>query len=185
MLPTLRCGDALHLGASAFEQAMYAGVTCGHCAIASRQGYTTHHLSLDLQVMKPLLAPLSDRRAHRQYIPASVSNIDTTTASHSCCCCCCGLQVIPGNETKVAEMLNSLAMQGARVVAGRADNLHVSGHAYQVGGLVTVYAPHRSCSTTSRQRCSSQLFADFADVIAPYPPPHSPTHAPPLTPPPP
>jgi mRNA degradation ribonuclease J1/J2 len=29
-------------------------------------------------------------------------------------------------------MLNSLALQGARVVAGRADNLHVSGHAYQV-----------------------------------------------------
>eukprot|EP00878_Enallax_costatus_P031645 GHUV01034615.1.p1 GENE.GHUV01034615.1~~GHUV01034615.1.p1 ORF type:complete len:136 (+),score=36.73 GHUV01034615.1:1627-2034(+) len=28
-------------------------------------------------------------------------------------------------------MLNSLAMQGARVVAGRSDNLHVSGHAYQ------------------------------------------------------
>lgn len=42
------------------------------------------------------------------------------------------VQVIPGNETKVAEMLNSLAMQGARVMAGRADNLHVSGHAYQV-----------------------------------------------------
>jgi hypothetical protein len=29
-------------------------------------------------------------------------------------------------------MLNALAMQGARVMAGRADNLHVSGHAYQV-----------------------------------------------------
>ncbi|WIA08050.1 hypothetical protein OEZ85_007517 [Tetradesmus obliquus] len=40
-------------------------------------------------------------------------------------------KVIPGNETKVSEMLNSLALQGARVVAGRADNLHVSGHAYQ------------------------------------------------------
>eukprot|EP00878_Enallax_costatus_P013793 GHUV01014426.1.p1 GENE.GHUV01014426.1~~GHUV01014426.1.p1 ORF type:complete len:673 (+),score=175.36 GHUV01014426.1:298-2019(+) len=40
-------------------------------------------------------------------------------------------KVIPGNETKVAQMLNSLAMQGARVVAGRSDNLHVSGHAYQ------------------------------------------------------
>jgi mRNA degradation ribonuclease J1/J2 len=46
------------------------------------------------------------------------------------------LQVIPGNETKVAEMLNSLAMQGARVMAGRADNLHVSGHAYQVRPLL-------------------------------------------------
>lgn len=54
---------------------------------------------------------------------------------------CCGndlptVQVIPGNETKVAEMLNSLAMQGARVMAGRADNLHVSGHAYQVRPLL-------------------------------------------------
>ncbi|MEW5301692.1 MAG: hypothetical protein WDW36_004535 [Sanguina aurantia] len=40
-------------------------------------------------------------------------------------------KVIPGNEGRVTKMLNSLAMQGARVVAGRADNLHVSGHAYQ------------------------------------------------------
>jgi mRNA degradation ribonuclease J1/J2 len=35
-------------------------------------------------------------------------------------------------------MLNSLAMQGARVVAGRSDNLHVSGHAYQVGWHLAV-----------------------------------------------
>eukprot|EP00879_Flechtneria_rotunda_P017604 GHRR01018454.1.p1 GENE.GHRR01018454.1~~GHRR01018454.1.p1 ORF type:complete len:532 (+),score=154.50 GHRR01018454.1:191-1786(+) len=40
-------------------------------------------------------------------------------------------KVIPGNETQVSQMLNSLALQGARVVASRSDNLHVSGHAYQ------------------------------------------------------
>ena len=31
----------------------------------------------------------------------------------------------------MSKMLNSIAMQGARVVQGRADNLHTSGHAYQ------------------------------------------------------
>lgn len=56
--------------------------------------------------------------------------------SETCCWNDLPAQVIPGNETKVAEMLNSLAMQGARVMAGRADNLHVSGHAYQVRPLL-------------------------------------------------
>ncbi len=62
------------------------------------------------------------------------------TASHgipcvmctACVSCVLPSQVIPGNEAKVAEMLNSLALRGARVMASRADNLHVSGHAYQV-----------------------------------------------------
>lgn len=43
------------------------------------------------------------------------------------------LQVIPGNETQVSGMLNSLALLGAHVVQGRGENLHTSGHAYQVG----------------------------------------------------
>jgi hypothetical protein len=42
------------------------------------------------------------------------------------------LQVIPGNETQVSGMLNSLALLGAHVVQGRGENLHTSGHAYQV-----------------------------------------------------
>lgn len=40
-------------------------------------------------------------------------------------------KVIPGNETQVVRMLNSLAGTGATVVQGRNENLHVSGHAYQ------------------------------------------------------
>ena len=40
-------------------------------------------------------------------------------------------KVIPGNETRVVRMLNSIAAQGATVVQGRNDDLHVSGHAYQ------------------------------------------------------
>jgi len=40
-------------------------------------------------------------------------------------------KVIPGNEPRVARMLNSLAAQGARVIQGRGENLHTSGHAYQ------------------------------------------------------
>lgn len=73
------------------------------------------------------------------YIP--LSNFSRTVLSSAAAvsswwCLFIAAQVIPGNETKVAEMLNSLAMQGARVVAGRTDNLHVSGHAYQVRGLL-------------------------------------------------
>ena len=45
---------------------------------------------------------------------------------------CCFCQVIPGNDTQVAGMLNSLSLLGARVVQGRGENLHTSGHAYQV-----------------------------------------------------
>jgi hypothetical protein len=48
----------------------------------------------------------------------------------------CPRQVIPGNEVKVSQMLNGLSMQGAIVVAGRGDNLHTSGHAYQVRSAV-------------------------------------------------
>jgi len=40
-------------------------------------------------------------------------------------------KVIPGNDTRVVKMLNSLSAQGATVVQGRSENLHVSGHAYQ------------------------------------------------------
>lgn len=40
-------------------------------------------------------------------------------------------KVIPGNETQVVRMLNSIAGLGATVVQGRNENLHVSGHAYQ------------------------------------------------------
>ncbi|KAG1653453.1 hypothetical protein FOA52_009118 [Chlamydomonas sp. UWO 241] len=40
-------------------------------------------------------------------------------------------KVIPGNDTRVVKMLNSIAAQGPQVVQGRYENLHVSGHAYQ------------------------------------------------------
>lgn len=40
-------------------------------------------------------------------------------------------KVIPGNEGRVTRMLNSLSELGARVIQGRGENLHTSGHAYQ------------------------------------------------------
>ena len=40
-------------------------------------------------------------------------------------------RVIPGNEELVARSINNLFRRGARVVYGRADNVHVSGHASQ------------------------------------------------------
>ena len=40
-------------------------------------------------------------------------------------------KVIPGNESRVMRMMNSLAGHGCEIVMGRGDNLHTSGHAYQ------------------------------------------------------
>ena len=40
-------------------------------------------------------------------------------------------KVIPGNETRVQAMFNSLAALGTTIVDSREDSLHTSGHAYQ------------------------------------------------------
>lgn len=40
-------------------------------------------------------------------------------------------RVIPGNEQLVGRAINKLFQRGARVIYGRADNVHVSGHASQ------------------------------------------------------
>ncbi len=40
-------------------------------------------------------------------------------------------RVIPGNEEVVGKAINNLFQRGARVIYGRADNIHVSGHASQ------------------------------------------------------
>lgn len=40
-------------------------------------------------------------------------------------------RVIPGNEQLVGRAINKLFQQGARVIYGRTDNVHVSGHASQ------------------------------------------------------
>ncbi|RME76715.1 MAG: ribonuclease J [Chloroflexi bacterium] len=40
-------------------------------------------------------------------------------------------RVIPGNEELVSRAINNLFRRGARVIYGRADNVHVSGHASQ------------------------------------------------------
>jgi ribonuclease J len=40
-------------------------------------------------------------------------------------------RVIPGNEQMVGRAVNKLFQRGARVIYGRADNVHVSGHASQ------------------------------------------------------
>lgn len=40
-------------------------------------------------------------------------------------------KVIPGNETRVMSMMNRVAAQGTRIVMGRNENLHTSGHAYR------------------------------------------------------
>ncbi|UPR03080.1 ribonuclease J [Chloropicon primus] len=40
-------------------------------------------------------------------------------------------KVIPGNESRVMKMMNSLAGYGCEIAMGRDENLHTSGHAYQ------------------------------------------------------
>jgi beta-CASP RNase J family ribonuclease len=40
-------------------------------------------------------------------------------------------KVIPGNESRVMRMMNSLAGHGCEIAMGRGDNLHTSGHAYR------------------------------------------------------
>merc|ERR1711977_750472 len=40
-------------------------------------------------------------------------------------------KVIPGNESRVMRMMNSLAGFGCDIALGGEENLHTSGHAYQ------------------------------------------------------
>ena len=52
---------------------------------------------------------------------------------------CCGcesdvgsvLQAIPGNDTRVIEMMNNISKLGPEIAMSRGDNLHTSGHAYR------------------------------------------------------
>ena len=41
------------------------------------------------------------------------------------------LQVIPGNDTRVIEMMNNIARLGPEIAMSRGENLHTSGHAYR------------------------------------------------------
>jgi len=43
----------------------------------------------------------------------------------------CSLQVIPGNDTRVIEMMNNIARLGPEIAMSRGENLHTSGHAYR------------------------------------------------------
>lgn len=40
-------------------------------------------------------------------------------------------RVIPGNDTRVTQMMNSIAEQGTEIAMGRSEALHTSGHAYK------------------------------------------------------
>lgn len=50
-------------------------------------------------------------------------------------------KVIPGNDTRVMQMMNDLAGLGARIRMGRNDNLHTSGHAYRCVDLSYILLP--------------------------------------------
>ena len=39
--------------------------------------------------------------------------------------------MIPGNDTRVMQMMNALSSLGPEIAMGRDENLHTSGHAYQ------------------------------------------------------
>ena len=40
-------------------------------------------------------------------------------------------RVIPGNDTRVTQMMNDIAQQGPEIAMGRGEALHTSGHAYR------------------------------------------------------
>ena len=40
-------------------------------------------------------------------------------------------RIIPGNSTRVTQMMNDIAAQGPEIAMGRSDLLHTSGHAYR------------------------------------------------------
>ena len=42
------------------------------------------------------------------------------------------MQVIPGNDTRVVEMMNNIARLGPEIAMSRSENLHTSGHAYRL-----------------------------------------------------
>ena len=42
------------------------------------------------------------------------------------------VQVIPGNDTRVVEMMNNIARLGPEIAMSRSENLHTSGHAYRL-----------------------------------------------------
>jgi hypothetical protein len=48
-------------------------------------------------------------------------------------------QVIPGNESRVMEMMNRISEIGSTIVMGNNKLLHTSGHAYR-GELVSSFA---------------------------------------------
>ncbi len=48
------------------------------------------------------------------------------------------LQVIPGNDTRVIEMMNNISRLGPEIAMSRNENLHTSGHAYRC----TSHHPH-------------------------------------------
>jgi hypothetical protein len=41
------------------------------------------------------------------------------------------VQVIPGNDTRVIEMMNNISRLGPEIAMSRGENLHTSGHAYR------------------------------------------------------
>ena len=45
-------------------------------------------------------------------------------------------KVIPGNETRVTEMMNNISARGPQIAMGPHEMLHTSGHAYQCACLI-------------------------------------------------
>lgn len=41
------------------------------------------------------------------------------------------MQVIPGNDTRVIQMMNNISRLGPEIAMSRSENLHTSGHAYR------------------------------------------------------
>lgn len=69
-------------------------------------------------------------------------------------------RVIPGNDTRVTQMMNSIARLGPQIAMRRSDGLHTSGHAYQYVPLSLGPAcgcAQLSCSSAPHDPLSGQL----------------------------
>jgi hypothetical protein len=68
-----------------------------------------------------------------KYLSTNPLLFDVSSDSKSNC------QVIPGNESRVMEMMNRISEIGSTIVMGNNKLLHTSGHAYR-GELVSSFA---------------------------------------------
>lgn len=91
-------------------------------------------------------------RGHDERV--SPNTIPTWVGVHECV-----VQVIPGNDTRVVEMMNNIARLGPEIAMSRSENLHTSGHAYRLASLESSFPGpcHESLHSTTGLHCMQDI----------------------------